>query len=255
MLQRINRANKIRNTGRARTPNRTGTRRRLKNDSAVSKVIIIKEDTSPGNITNMNLANNIKLSPRRTINSFATSIFSESNTIHNESFCNAEVAAFQSAIEAVQPPANKVLKEQIIKCTENKLKRRGRGRRERGKLEDINNITVNIPNKRILEEDCKLNESMLTTTSNNLDISQKGNKYRVRKPIAHNTLKVSSMKVVKKSSKCNPKRYIARKYLTELYDKIISHVKEIERDRKYVATKQGTKRSREINKKDSNIKL
>jgi len=263
MLQRINRINKIRtsqlSTGRAKTPNRTGPRRKLKNDSALSKVIIIKEDKSPDHFTNMNLTDSVKLSPTKPINSFATSVFSESNTMYKESFNSSEVAAFQSVIEATQSSVNKVLKEQITKCTEDKLKRKRRGRKERGKLEDINNVTVSIPNERILEEECKLNESTFTNVSNNTETNRKRSKSGVRKPNTFKKSFISSMKVVEKSSKrkdINPKRYIARKYLSELYNKVIFHVREIEKERKYLATQQNMKTSlrfKHILKKNSNI--
>eukprot|EP00826_Nyctotherus_ovalis_P037444 TRINITY_DN3411_c0_g2_i2.p1 TRINITY_DN3411_c0_g2~~TRINITY_DN3411_c0_g2_i2.p1 ORF type:complete len:219 (+),score=44.36 TRINITY_DN3411_c0_g2_i2:24-659(+) len=158
----------------------------------------------------------------------------------------------------------KTLKGQIEMCTrdENEGKRRRRGRRERGKYEndqsamDANNVTVAILNERLLDDqsDSKLNESTLTSISNNMEAVKKRTKSGARKTTAQDISRKSFISSIKQTGKLpmkegkavnkkdiNPKRYIARKYLGELYDKVIFRVREIERNRKFAATLQNPK--------------
>lgn len=267
MLDQINRANKIRKSQppvRAKTPNKAGP----KYKKETNRVTIVKEDKSPEQFIERNITSSIKLSPRKNImqSSFITSMFSEFNEsldCKNEGLNSSDVTAFQTGIDSVIPSVNltsnssykTLLKSQITMCTknENKEKRKRRGRKERNKFEndqsiiDPNNVTVTIHNERILEDqsDSKLNESALTSVSNNAETVKKRTKSGVRKIATHNLKKsfISTMKqktVITKKD-INPKRYIARKYLAELYDKVIFSVKEIERTKKLAATLQHPK--------------
>lgn len=289
IIERINRANKMRRsqhgsgTGRAKTPNRTAPSIRNRNENEISKVVVmIKEENSPEYSMlhapinkSINLSSSIKFSPHKSIaqSSFASTFLgdfngSSSHAPSRESYNASEVTAFQPGIELVQSDVQltsntplMTLKNQINICTkgESRAKRKRRGRKERGKLDittenainitNENNVTMSIQNRKILDEDSnKLNESILSNISNNIiDVGKNRAKSGVRKSLVPNVnkkpcTKTCSTKQVQKSAmksskyqtkkEVNSKRYIARKYLGELYDKVIFRVREIERNRK-----------------------
>lgn len=281
MLQQVSRAKQIRKSqppaARAKTPSRTAPQRQYKR-SILSRVLIVKEDKSPEDFNPtsrgaMNLTGSIKGSPKAQ-SSLATSVFSELNAnaeCGDKFLCASEVAAFHTGVESAQlsaglvfNPSYKTLKGQIGMCVrnENKGKRKRRGRKERGKYEndqstvDANNVTVAVLNERLLDDqnDSKLNESTLTSISNNVEAVKKRTKSGARKATVQDISRKSFICSTKQVGKLpmrearatnkkdiNPKRYIARKYLGELYDKVIFRVREIERDRKFAATLQNPK--------------
>ena len=191
----------------------------------------------------VNITRSICISPHRSIgrSSIASSILSGFNA----------TSIFNNGVNPELERTQVDLSQTINDNTKNKRQRRGR--KERGKYANIeNDVSINtstsIKNEKGFTEQSKskLDQSIISSISNKSDIAMNRSKSGIRRSVVQIdndrsfvkpfSIVKQDQKIIKVNSKKtnDPKRYIARSYLGELYDKIAFKVKELERDKKYL---------------------